>query len=123
MIRLKRVYEPASPEDGWRVLVERLWPRGVSKEKAALDSWCKEVAPSPELRIWFSHDPGKWDEFRTKYDRELDANLQIVKILAGKSARGTITFVYSSRDSEHNNAMALREYIEKHNHGKKGIFT
>ena len=112
MIRLRRVYEPASGDDGFRVLVERLWPRGVRKEDAAIDRWCKDIAPSPELRLWFSHDPEKWDNFRRRYVKELDSKSDIIRALAKKSANDTVTFVYSARDTEHNSALLLKEYIE-----------
>ena len=112
MIRLKRVYEPASGEDGYRVLVERLWPRGVSKPRAALDAWCKDLAPSPELRVWFGHDPSRWEAFIARYREELLGREDLMASLARKSARGTVTFVYSSHDPDHNNAVALKRFIE-----------
>ena len=113
MIRLKRIYTPAKPEDGCRVLVERLWPRGISKEKAALDLWLKEIAPSPELRKWFDHDPAKWDEFRKRYSNELESNEDIVTQLREYTQEGDITFVYAARDVEHNAAIVLKEFIER----------
>ena len=112
MIRLKRAYEEASEDDGLRVLVERLWPRGVTKEKAALDLWLKEVAPSPELRTWFGHDPAKWDEFRRRYWSELQANSEPVEVLRREADEGTVTFVYAAHDEEHNAAAALKAFIE-----------
>ncbi len=113
MIKLKRVYEEASPADGFRVLVERLWPRGLKKEQVAVDLWLKEVAPSPELRTWFGHDPAKWQEFRRRYFAELKANPAPVKLLKDKSKEGTVTFVFAARDEWHNAAAALKEYLEK----------
>ncbi len=111
MIKLKRVYEPADPSDGFRVLVERLWPRGISKEKAAIDLWLKDVAPSPELRTWFGHDPAKWEEFRKRYGRELEDRGDAVAQLKELDRKGDVTFVYAARDTEHNAAVALREFL------------
>ncbi len=110
-IRLKRAYDPPSPEDGTRVLVERLWPRGLSKERAAVDLWIKEAAPSPELRRWYGHDPQKWPEFERRYREELrarDAELERLRTLARK---GTVTFVYAARDTERNSAVVLRDVV------------
>jgi uncharacterized protein YeaO (DUF488 family) len=115
MIRLKRAYEPASPADGERVLVERLWPRGVTKSRAALDLWLKDVAPSPELRKWFGHDPAKWERFEQRYWKELQGPKEIVELLRHKSARGTVTLVYGARDLEHNGAVALKRFLEREN--------
>lgn len=112
MIKLKRVYEPPGPEDGCRVLVERLWPRGISKEKASLDLWLKDVAPSPELRTWFGHDPAKWDEFRKRYFEELKENEDAVDKLRELDRKGSVTFVYAAKDMEHNAAVALKDFIE-----------
>ncbi|OPZ45313.1 MAG: hypothetical protein BWY94_01424 [Actinobacteria bacterium ADurb.BinA094] len=113
MIRLKRAYEDAATGDGRRVLVERLWPRGVTKEKAALDLWLKDVAPSRDLRTWFGHDPAKWPEFRRRYREELDGREDEVAQLADLSREGTVTFVYGARDEEHNAAVVLKEYVEE----------
>jgi len=104
MITLKRVYETAAPTDGVRFLVERLWPRGVKKTALHVDSWLKEVAPSSDLRQWFLHDPKKWREFRRRYFREFDANPDLAEPLLKAARRGRITLVYSSHDTEHNNA-------------------
>ncbi|MDD1655312.1 MAG: DUF488 family protein [Methanomicrobiales archaeon] len=112
MIRLKRVYEPASGDDGYRVLVERLWPRGVTKSRAALDAWCRDLAPMPELRVWFGHDPSRWEEFLARYWEELAEKQELMDALARKSAGGVVTFVYSSHDPDHNNAVALKMMIE-----------
>lgn len=112
MIKLKRAYETVSPTDGTRLLVERLWPRGLSKDKLKLDGWIREVAPSTELRKWFGHDPAKWRQFRSRYFRELDARPESWRSLVSLSRRGTVTLIYSSHDEEHNNAVALREYLQ-----------
>src|SRR5690242_7863121 len=112
MITLKRAYETADPTDGARFLVERLWPRGVKKTTLRVDGWLKEVAPSSDLRRWFSHDPNKWHEFRRRYFRELNANPDVVGPLLKAARRGRVTLVYSSHDTEHNNAVALKEYLE-----------
>ncbi len=112
MIALKRAYEPASRTDGRRFLVERLWPRGVRKT-LPLDAWLKDAGPSTELRKWFGHDPAKWDEFRRRYCRELDRRPEAWRPILSAARRGPVTLVYSSRDTEHNNAVALREYLER----------
>jgi len=114
MIKLKRIYEAPSEDDGIRILVERLWPRGISKEKAQVDEWLKEIAPSPELRKWFQHDPAKWPEFQKRYRKELDQNKERVKELKRRARGKTVTFVYAARDEEHNSAVLLKEYISKH---------
>jgi uncharacterized protein YeaO (DUF488 family) len=111
MISIKRVYEPASENDGIRVLVDRLWPRGVRKEAAAVELWLKEAAPSKTLRQWFNHEPEKWEAFKARYFAELDANPQGLVPLLAALQRGKVTLVYASRDEEHNQAVALREYI------------
>ena len=112
MITLKRAYEPASPHDGTRFLVERLWPRGVTKAKLRVDAWLKEAGPTTALRQWFAHDPAKWNEFRRRYRRELDANPEAWRPILAAARRGLVTLVYSSHDTEHNNAVALQEYID-----------
>jgi uncharacterized protein YeaO (DUF488 family) len=108
MITLKRAYEPVSRSDGARLLVERLWPRGVSKAKLRLDAWLKEAGPSTELRKWFGHDPEKWDEFRRRYFRELDSRPEAWQRIVSAARRGRVTLVYSSHDTHHNNAVALQ---------------
>lgn len=115
MVKLKRAYEPASRDDGWRVLVERLWPRGVRKQELAIDDWLKEVAPSHELRRWFGHDPARWAEFVHRYRQELKepAAARALAELARRAAAGPVTLVYAARDAEHNNALALRDLIER----------
>jgi uncharacterized protein YeaO (DUF488 family) len=112
-IRLKRAYEPASAEDGYRVLVDRLWPRGVSKQQAKLDEWEKELSPSSELREWFGHEPGRFAEFRRRYIDELRANALRLKELRRRAATGTLTLVYSAHDSEHNDAVVLAEVLRR----------
>jgi uncharacterized protein YeaO (DUF488 family) len=113
MIRLKRVYDPPAEEDGSRVLVERLWPRGISKEHARIDLWLKDAGASPELRTWFGHDPGKWEEFRRRYFAEMRERKEVVKTLRELiRKKGTVTFVFAAHDREHNNAVALRDFLE-----------
>jgi uncharacterized protein YeaO (DUF488 family) len=114
MIQLKRVYEQPSRRDGLRILVERLWPRGLSKQRAAVDLWLKDVAPSPELRKWFAHDPAKWKEFQERYRKELRERKDAVHLLKQNCKKGTITLVYAARDEEHNGAVALKRYLERH---------
>ncbi len=112
-IVLKRAYDPPAKNDGTRVLVDRLWPRGVSKEDARIDRWLKEIAPSNELRKWFGHDPGRWKEFKTRYRKELDDRSQQVEELRALVKKGRVTLVYSAKDTERNNAVVLREYLEE----------
>jgi len=111
-IVLKRAYEKPSPEDGKRVLVERLWPRGLRKEDARIDQWLTEIAPSSELRKWYSHDPDKWVEFKKRYWDELDSKRDAVAEVAKDAKGGRITFVFGSKEEKLNNAAALKEYIE-----------
>jgi uncharacterized protein YeaO (DUF488 family) len=110
-VRLKRAYEPPEKKDGARILVDRLWPRGVSKEEARLDEWIKEIAPSGELRTWFGHDPQRWDEFRKRYRSELEEHSETLKDLRRRAREGPITLVYSARDEIHNDAAVLRNVI------------
>ena len=110
-VRTKRAYEQAEPADGYRVLVERLWPRGVTKEKAHLDEWAKEIAPSPELRRWFGHDPARFEEFRRRYRDELGAHGEELDALRRRARSGTLTLVYGARDTEHNGAVVLEELL------------
>ena len=112
-IRLKRAYEPLSDDDGTRILVERLWPRGLTKEKAAIDLWLKEVAPSPELRKWYSHDTSRWDEFRKRYRAEIEDNGEVLSDLNRRLKEGPVTFVYAAKDELHNSALVLKEYLER----------
>ncbi len=110
-IRLSRVYDHEPKHPGRAFLVERLWPRGVRRDELKLDGWLKDVAPSTELRQWFSHDPAKWEEFRRRYVTELDAKQQAWKPLVDAAASGDVTLLYSSRDREHNNAVVLHDYL------------
>ena len=112
MIRLKRVYEKPAKEDGVRILVERLWPRGLTKEKATIDLWMKEIAPSPELRRWFGHDPAKWREFRKRYEAELGKKKDLVVRLKQATREGDVTFVYAAHDEKHNSAVALKQFLQ-----------
>jgi len=112
-VRLKRAYEPAGAADGYRVLVDRLWPRGVSKEKAQLDEWARELAPSSELRTWFGHDPARFDEFRRRYLEELAAHEAKLAELRERASEGTLTLVYAARDSEHNDAVVLADVLRR----------
>ena len=111
MIKLKRAYEPAAPEDGTRILVDRLWPRGAKRSALRLDAWLRELAPSDSLRRWFAHDPQKWAAFRRRYTAQLDAAPDVVAQVRAAARRGTVTLVYGARDPLHNNAVALREYL------------
>jgi uncharacterized protein YeaO (DUF488 family) len=110
-VRLKRAYETPEKTDGTRILVDRLWPRGVSKAEAKLDEWIKEIAPSTELRTWFGHDPRRWDEFRKRYRAELAEHAETLKDLRRRAREGPITLVYSARDEIHNDAVVLRNVI------------
>ena len=113
IIKLKRVYEKPDSNDGIRILVERLWPRGLSKEKARVDIWLKNAAPSTELRIWFAHDPTKWEEFKKRYYSELEKSPAALDTISNLTEKGNITFVFASKEEEFNNAIALKEYVEK----------
>ena len=112
-IRTKRIYEPAAPDDRFRVLADRLWPRGLSKELAKIDLWVRELAPSTELRKWFQHDPERWDEFRRRYFAELDAKPELVGEILEQVRWEPITLVFSSQEPRYNNAVALKEYLER----------
>ena len=113
-IRLKRTYEEAAPSDGRRLLVERLWPRGMKKEALVHDAWLKDVAPSTALRKWFGHRPELWEEFVARYRAELDENESAWEPILDEARKGTVTLLYSSRDEEHNSAVVLRAYLEEH---------
>lgn len=112
MIRLKRVYEKPSRQDGFRILVDRLWPRGLTKEHASVDLWVKEVAPSTELRQWFGHDPAKWRQFERRYRRELREQKPSLELLKQKSRGHTVTLVYGARDEDHNEAVVLKAVLD-----------
>jgi uncharacterized protein YeaO (DUF488 family) len=113
MIRIKRVYDPPAKEDGERFLVERLWPRGMKKETLHLSAWCRDVAPSNELRRWFNHDPTKWKEFQRRYRAELTNRRTAWQKLLDAAEQGDITLLYSARDTEHNSAIMLQSYLEE----------
>jgi uncharacterized protein YeaO (DUF488 family) len=115
MIQVKRVYEKPSSSDGLRILVDRLWPRGLTKERAAVNEWLKDVAPSTELRKWFGHDPAKWKEFQIRYRKELAEKKDTLKQLKDKSKAHTVTLVYGARDEKHNEAMVLKQLLERRN--------
>jgi uncharacterized protein YeaO (DUF488 family) len=112
MIQVKRAYDPPGPGDGTRFLVDRLWPRGAKKEDLKLDGWLKEVAPSDDLRKWFGHDPARWDEFKTRYLAELDGKPDALQTIREAAEKGDVTLIYSARDTEHNQAVALKTYLE-----------
>lgn len=114
MLQIKRVYEPFDARDGIRFLVERLWPRGIKKEDLKMEAWLKEVAPSPALRSWFAHDPGKWSEFQKRYRAELQTNPAAWKPILEAARHGTVTLIYSARDTEHNSARLLKDFLEEH---------
>ncbi len=111
-IRLKRAYDAPAPDDGCRVLVDRLWPRGVSKDAARIDLWLKEIAPSTELRKWFNHDAARWDEFRQRYLLEIGSHPEAIRQLMAEIRKGPVTLVYGAKDLQHNHAAALTEFVE-----------
>jgi uncharacterized protein YeaO (DUF488 family) len=112
-IAIKRAYEPAADSDGRRILVDRLWPRGLSKEKAGVDLWLKEIAPSSGLRKWFGHDPKRWSEFQHRYRSELDSNGEALQSLKDAVGKGPATLLYGARDEQHNHAVVLRDLLHK----------
>jgi uncharacterized protein YeaO (DUF488 family) len=112
-IKIKRVYEKPEKDDGIRILVDRLWPRGLTKEKAGIDLWLKDIAPSSELRKWFGHDPEKWKEFRKRYNEELKKNEEQVSLLKDQIKKGKVTLVYGAKDEEHNEALVLKELFSR----------
>ncbi len=112
MIKLKRAYEAASADDGLRILVERLWPRGVSKQKARIDLWLKDIAPSPELRNWYGHEPARWPRFRKRYSAELKGHGSLLALLKYVAEQLQVTFVYAASDEERNSALVLKDYLE-----------
>ncbi|MGH7043832.1 MAG: DUF488 domain-containing protein [Acetobacteraceae bacterium] len=119
-IRLRRAYDPPVPEDGVRILVDRLWPRGVRKEAAAIDHWLKDIAPSSELRQWFGHDPVRWPDFHRRYLEELHGHAAGIAQLRDLARQGTITLVFGARDEEHNNAVVLRDILTGAGSGPSG---
>lgn len=112
-LRVKRIYEPPDSADGYRVLVDRIWPRGVSKQQANLDDWLRDIAPSSELRRWFNHRPDRWNEFQRRYRRQLARKQEMVEDLRARAKAGTVTLLYSARNTSHNQAIALKAYIEE----------
>ena len=119
-VRLKRAYEPAEPADGFRILIDRLWPRGVSRRQAKLDEWNRELAPSTELRRWFGHDPERFAEFRRRYVDELRDQRSALAALRARARRGPLTLVYGAKDSEHNDAVVLAEVLRRGLPGRVG---
>lgn len=118
MIKIKRTYEPPAREDGRRILVERLWPRGMKKEALEADAWMKDVAPTTELRQWFSHEVERWEEFRRRYRKELDSNRSAWDPLLDAATHGTVTLLYSAHDTLHNGAIVLRDYLAEQQAGQ-----
>jgi uncharacterized protein YeaO (DUF488 family) len=112
-VRVKRVYEKTEKSDGLRALVDRLWPRGISEEKAGIERWLRELSPSTELRRWYGHDPGRWEEFKARYFAELDRQGEAIAELVDQARAGTVTLLYGSREKRLNNAVALKEYLER----------
>jgi uncharacterized protein YeaO (DUF488 family) len=110
-LEIKRVYDPPDQIDGCRILVDRMWPRGLSKEKAEIDLWLRDIAPGNELRRWFSHDPEKWPEFREQYFEELKEKKELIDLIRRKTTEGAVTLVYAAKDEKYNNAVCLREFI------------
>src|SRR3989304_9338873 len=113
MLKIKRVYDPVSTDDGKRILVDRLWPRGIKKEKARIDEWVKEIAPSNELRKWYSHDPEKWAEFKKRYKQEIAGETERLKKIKAEARKQTVTLLFSSKELERNNAVALKEMLDQ----------
>jgi uncharacterized protein YeaO (DUF488 family) len=118
-LKVKRAYDAPENADGFRVLVDRIWPRGLTKTSARIDLWLKDIAPSAALRKWFGHDPTKWPEFRKRYFRELDEKPEAIAELENLLSKRRVTFVFSARDNEHNNAIALKDYVESKSRRKK----
>lgn len=112
-IKIKRVYEQPAKDDGRRILVDRLWPRGLTKKKASVDLWLKEIAPSTELRKWFGHDPDKWKRFQGRYETEIRHKDDLITMLRRKAREGTITLIYAARDEKHNEALVLKQFLQR----------
>ncbi len=123
MIKVKRVYDPPARGDGKRILVDRLWPRGLKKENAKMGEWLKEIAPSDGLRKWFSHDPSKYQEFKKRYRKELKGKSELLEKIRSEAKKGTVTLIFSAKDPEHNNATALKEILVDHRHGEAEAST
>jgi uncharacterized protein YeaO (DUF488 family) len=113
MIKIKRVYDPPEPEDGKRILIDRLWPRGIKKENLKMDEWLKEIAPSDKLRKWFSHDPKKYEEFKKRYVKELEDKSEILERIRREAKKGRVTILFSAKDTEHNNATVMKELLKE----------
>lgn len=113
IVHIKRVYETPASGDGYRVLVDRIWPRGLGRKEARVDRWCKEIAPSSELRRWFGHDPSRWEEFRRRYRKELEQSPELVAEFMANARSAELTLLFSARDVQHNNAVVLREWLEE----------
>jgi uncharacterized protein YeaO (DUF488 family) len=111
MIRIRRIYDPPAAADGRRVLIDRLWPRGLSRERARIDEWLKEIAPSDGLRKWFGHDPSRWEEFRKRYREELKSHDKLIERLRAEGKEGTVTLLFAAKDEEHNNAVVVQEML------------
>lgn len=112
-IKVKRAYEEASSSDGFRILVDRIWPRGIKKSDAQIDLWLKDIAPSKELRQWFGHDPKKWNEFKNRYKKELVGKSDLIKLIKKEAKSNTVTLVFGAKDVEHNNAVVLKEFMDR----------
>ncbi len=110
-MKIRRVYDLPKKDDGYRILVDRVWPRGLTKEKAQIDSWLKDIAPSSDLRKWFSHDPEKWQEFKERYFKELKEKKNLIEFIEAKTRQGNVTLVYAAKDEQYNNAQCLKEFI------------
>jgi uncharacterized protein YeaO (DUF488 family) len=119
MIKIERIYDNLKGNDGFRILVDRLWPRGLSKDKVRIDLWQKDVAPNNSLRKWFGHDEEKWNEFKRRYFKELDKNIDSVSTILNKARQGSITLLYGAKEERFNNAVALKEYLEERNNTRK----
>jgi uncharacterized protein YeaO (DUF488 family) len=113
MVKIKRIYDPVSSDDGKRILIDRLWPRGVKKEEAKIDEWLRDVAPSNDLRKWFSHDPSKYQEFKKRYVKELEKKSELLERIKKEAKKETVTLLFSAKDTEHNNATALKEILSR----------
>jgi uncharacterized protein YeaO (DUF488 family) len=113
MVKTKRVYDTPDRDDGKRILIDRLWPRGIKKETAKIDEWLKDIAPSDDLRKWFAHDPAKWPEFKKRYINELKKKSELVERLKAEAKKGTVTLLFAAKDVEHDNAVVLKEVIER----------
>ena len=113
MLKIKRVYDPFSTDDGKRILIDRLWPRGIKKEKARIDEWLKEISPSNELRKWYSHDPAKWAEFKKRYKKEIAGEAELLKRIKAEAKKQTVTLLFSSKELKLNNAVALKEMLDQ----------